>query len=749
MIFYDTETCGLCGPVVLIQWAKDDGEVQLHSVWHEPIHKTLSLIEMMMEEGVCGFNLVFDHYQLCKIYTMLSAWDNYDDYPIDIIDQLAMLEPKAMGGMCVKPKHVLDLMLHARKGPYQSTMDREDIRIKRVPAVLAYSLSDELNKRIPLNPIYFARTKNNVQWHVLEYEEEENTIDMAKNEFRDVILKFAPSSALKALAVDIGLVDQEDVMFFNDIDVDEYYRPVEYGYAPYALAGTFNERGDWLATYPGKWRGTWPEVIEKHIEHWTFNDRARKYAELDVVYTRKLYYHFGKPPVDDDDSVLSCMVGAVRWHGLKVDIDQIKVLKAETEKIAKSLFFVNSPAKVLQYIKEPMDEVEGAFIESTKKIVLEDISKWEKDGQPHPSAIRAKEVLKCRTASKEVELYDKLIQAGRFFPSFKIIGTLSTRMSGADGLNPQGIKREKYVRKCFPLNFDAESYELDGGDFDAFEVVLADAEYNDPELRKALMNGKKIHAIFGQYVFQPKTYDEIMANKELYTRSKNAVFAMLYGGEAETLKDRLGVDIEVANEAYRRFTTTYVEVGKARRKVFDMFCSMRQPNGIGTKVEWHEPADYIESLFGFKRYFTLENKICHALFDLAQDPPKAWKQMRMRVTRRDREQTVAGACQSALFASAFAIQAAAMRAACNHRIQASGAQITKKVERNIWEIQPYGVSNWLVLPINIHDEVLSVTHKSVSDKVKTIVDQTVESYRARVPLIKMEWKVGMQSWAEK
>lgn len=749
MIFYDTETCGLCGPVVLIQWARDDGPVNMHSVWHMPIINTLNLIEMFMEEGVCGFNLVFDHFQLCKIYTMFSAWKDYNDYPIDIIDELAMLEPKAMSGMCLKPRHCLDLMLHARKGPYQSTMDREDIRIKRVPTALAYSLAEELNKRIPLNPIYFARNKNNTQWHVLDTKVDDNTIDQEAPEFRDIILKFAPSSALKALAVDIGLVNKDDVMFFHDIDVDSHWLPVEYGFAPYALAGTYNERGDWLATYPGKWRGTWPEVIEHHITHWTYNERARKYAELDVIYTRKLYQHFDSPEVDDDDSVLACMVGAVRWHGLKLDVPQIKILREEVEKIAKSLSFVNSPDKVLIYIKEPMDEIEGAFINSTKKIILEDIAKWEKDGQTHPSALRAQEVLKCRNASKEVELYDKLIQAGRFFPSFKIIGTLSTRMSGSDGLNPQGIKRDKRVRACFPLNHDPENYVLCGGDYDSFEVVLADAEYNDPELRKALLNGKKIHAIFGQYVFIPKTYDEILNDKELYTRSKNAVFAMLYGGEAETLKDRLGVDIEVANEAYRRFTSTYVEVGKARVKVFNMFCSMRQPNGIGSKVEWHEPADYIESLFGFRRYFTLENKICHALFDLAQDPPKAWKTMQIRVVRRDREQTVSGACQSALFASAFAIQAAAMRAACNHRIQSSGAQITKKLQRNIWDVQPIGASNWMVLPINIHDEVLCVTHKSVTEKVKNIVNETNESYRARVPLIKMEWKEQMKSWAEK
>ena len=754
MIWYDTETCGLHGVVVLIQYQVDDEPIKLHSVWTTPIQETLSLIEMMMdhEGGLVGFNLAFDHFHLCKIYNMLSLWHNYDDYPIDIIEDLAMLEPKAMDGACLKPKHCLDLMLHARKGEYQSTMDRGDININRVPTMLAYSLAEKLNELIPLNPIYFMRSKNGVQWHVLDIEDD---VD-----FKTVTLKFAPSSALKALAVDIGLVNKNDVTVYQDVEVESRHRPVEYGYAPYALAGVWNDRGVWQQTYRGHWLNTWVDKVNVHITHWGYNQQAREYAKTDVVYTRKLYEHFmkqGDMHMDDDDSVLACMVGSVRWHGFKVDIEKMTELKAKVQAIAESLPFVNAPKKVLMYVTEPMDETEKAFIDSTKKTILEDIAKWEKNDpnsfEPvmirHPSALRAEEVLICRQAMKEVELYDKLLQAGRFCPSFKVIGTLSTRMSGADGLNPQGIKHDKYVRECFPLNFDPRHYTLCGGDFDSFEVVLADAEYNDPNLHKDLLIGKSIHALFGQYVFLDKSYDEIRADKAIYTKCKQAVFALLYGGEAETLKDRLGVDLEVANEAYRRFTSVYTEVGKARRKVFDMFCSMRQPNGLGTKVEWHEPADYIESLFGFRRYFTLENKICKALFDLAETPPKEWTRLKITVTRRDREQSVSGAVRSALFGAAFAIQAGAMRAACNHRIQSSGAQITKRVQRRIWDMQPAGIGDWIVAPLNIHDEILTPVRNDKVMGVKDIVNQTVESFRPRVPLIKMEWKVGLKSWAEK
>ena len=120
MIFYDTETCGLHGMCVLIQWAEDDGPIYLHSVWTEPIIDTLKLIERLVNHEVCGFNLAFDHFHLCKLYTILSAFPDCNERPEDHIDEIAKLEPEGRDGQCIKPKAACDVMLHARKGRYQS-----------------------------------------------------------------------------------------------------------------------------------------------------------------------------------------------------------------------------------------------------------------------------------------------------------------------------------------------------------------------------------------------------------------------------------------------------------------------------------------------------------------------------------------------------------------------------------------------------------------------------------------------------
>lgn len=175
---------------------------------------------------------------------------------------------------------------------------------------------------------------------------------------------------------------------------------------------------------------------------------------------------------------------------------------------------------------------------------------------------------------------------------------------------------------------------------------------------------------------------------------------------------------------------------------------MRQPGGIGTRVEWHEPADKIESLLGFARYFTLENRICKSLFQLSNKVPEGWKYVRVKVVRRDREQTASGACQSALYAAAFGLQGANMRAAANHVIQSTGAGITKRTQRRIWDIQPAGVATWHVAPINIHDEVMVVHKPELADTIAECVAETVESYREVVPLIAMDWAQDLKSWKD-
>jgi len=751
---------------VLIQWAEDDGPINLHNVWQEPVGATLDLIEMFMKNTVVGFNLAFDHFHLSKLYTVFAQVDR-ELIPEDNIDLIAMLEPQGRLGPCLKPVGAVDLMLHARKGPYQSLMERKDIRLRKVPSAIAQSLADELSKRIEIDGIYFARRKDKFapNWKVYD-RKKSGKFDP---DFKDVLLKFQPSGKLKTLAQ--HALGATETITFDEIGIDKSFLPSECGWAPFALAVA--KPNDWAVHHKGNKKTTyaWPAVIQYHIDYWAFNPIAKQYANDDVKYTRALFHYFD-PEINDDDSVLACLVGSVRWRGYAIDIPAVQKLK--TEAIKKSRLAPKDPAMVKKWLLPDLNEIEQLAMQnfegeiSTKKIILENIAAWEN----HPAAIKAQAVLDARKSKKEVELYDKLLQAGRFHASFVVIGTLSNRMSGSDGLNPQGINHKIEVRQCFPL---ADSgLQLDGGDFDAFEVVLADAVYDDKQLRDAItkiidcplceMQGckecgntgkitQKIHAMYALELFPGKTYKEIVQSKgkdpDLYDKGKKGVFQAIYGGDEKTLNKKLGIPEDIALEAITVWMRKFPGIKRARVRIFDSFCSMRQPGGIGTKVFWHDPKDYVESFLGFRRYFTLENKICKELFNLANKVPDEWKDVKVKVIRREREQTVAGATMSALIAASFGIQGANMRAAANHEIQSPGAKITKTVQVAVWKAQPAGIHEWVVVPMNIHDELMVPVKPEYSEQVRQNVLDSVETFRSKVPLIKIVWKTNLPNWAGK
>lgn len=401
--------------------------------------------------------------------------------------------------------------------------------------------------------------------------------------------------------------------------------------------------------------------------------------------------------------------------------------------------------------------------------MLEQIASWE-----GTAAERAKEVISARTATKEVELYDKLLFAGRFHASFKVLGTLSDRMAGADGLNPQGIKAVKEVRQAFTLA-DGK-FKLCGGDFDAFEVSIAEAVYGDETLREHLTNGVecpicygldpscdyckgaglvkvKIHTLFAKALYPHLSIPEIEASKgkekDYYTDGKKGIFLMFYGGDENTMEDRMGIPEDVALAAVERFRSTYRGIAAFQERIKSDFCSMTQPGGIGSRVVWKDPQPYAESIFGFRRYFTLENQITKALFELAENPPEAWLGVKIKVIRRDRVQTAGNAVRSALFAAAFNVQSKCLRAAANHFIQSPGADITKEFQRKLWELQPDGISTWQIKLLNIHDEVNAVVVPELVDRTKLIASEIVKEFKPKIPLIDLSWSTNMQNWGEK
>lgn len=734
MIFLDSESVGLTGPCVLIQWAEDNGKPKIHEVFRRPAKDTLRLIERFAAHpgGVCGWNLAFDWFHLQRTYCVLSL---LDPNALPTTEGWIDVERDALFGPCVKPQTALDLFLHARKGPMQSLMERDPVRIRRVPRALAERLAEHLQAHIELPGIYFSRRTAGYSWQIQEEDPD----------FPDVVLRFGASAGLKPLSRHLLGVEA------LDFPVEKQFHPKE-------------KTWHFLDSEP------WKRLLPYHVAFWATNKKARRYASDDITLLRDLWKHFGKPEAGDDDSVLACQVGCVRWRGLALDLELIEDLGQEAERLKDRA--PRAPKTVLHGLKQRLspieelavpaetgdvdhgpldrefDPVEAITIEDTTKRTLEAIVRV--FPEQHPARLFAQEVIDARTAEKVLDICQKLLTTKRAHFDFKVIGALSGRMSGSSGLNPQGIPGRhdtwKHIRNGFPMA-DGELDVLDGGDFDGFEVSIAAAAYDDDNLTAALQEGLKFHALFGAELYGA-TYEEIKADKDRYTRAKNAVFASFYGAQIPKVAATLNLSEEQTTKGYERFMSRFPGVRREQQRVYDLFCSMRQPGGLGTRVEWHEPADYVESLLGYRRYFTLENRICQALFELAENPPKEWLRLRLgQVKRRDRLQSATGACRSALFGSAFGIQARNMRAAGNHRIQSTGAEITKRLQRRIWDQQPSGVEPWVVSPLNIHDEVMAPRAPSLD--LRPVVDEVLDHYRTAVPLIAMSWGKGLKNWGEK
>lgn len=709
MIYLDTETVGLTGPCVLVQFAQDDGPVSTVHVVGSPVGQLRELIDRVCQVGVCGFNLSFDWFQLTRLYGLLTQ------IPNDAIvgpDHLAQLGRSKVG---LRPRTALDLMLYARSGPMQALMERDDVRVRRIPAILAEAVAQELTERLDLPKIFFARRKDGACWKVEQ--------DPDDPEFPDVYLPFGASGRLKPLAAHL-----------LGVETIEYPLPdhLSYDSEPYdvrPLAKTLGVKAE--------------KLIAEHARFWRDNPTARRYAEQDVELLRQLRAHWGNPAGGDDNSVLACAVGACRAVGYP--IDPMKAFHLHTQSLKAMAQGPRSPGLVKEQLLQLCDPVERLAIEDTTGETLAAITKWEN----HPAAALATRVIAARTAEKRADLLLKLLTVGYAPFDFKVVGALSNRMSGGSGINPQGIEKGE-TREVFPI--------VEGGDFSAFEVCIADAVYGDENLHADLLSGKKIHALFGAAMYN-ESYETVKASEkapvegkgwsgDLYNPAKHGVFAWIYGAQDQKLSETLRLNLDETAEGVARFFARYPKLQEGRQRDQTAFCSMTQPRGIGTRVVWKDPAEYVESLLGFRRYFTLENRMCKVLYDMAQELPARLKQFeksKIRVTRRDRTQTPGGAVRSALFGAAFQIQARNMRAAGNHRIQSTGASITKGVQRALWELQPIGAAELVVQPLNVHDEIVTPVAKvSLNDTVQ----QAVDGFRKVVPLLKIDWKTGLNTWGD-
>ena len=741
MIFLDTESIGFFGPTILIQYSQDQSEIILYNIFKNKTKDTLLLIEWLFCNEICGYNLVHDIFHLCRTYNVLKLLPENE---IPSITSILENEDRqeAHEKWCLKPKGALDLMIYGRQNILQSTMKQKSIVIKRVPKILAEELKRLLLAKIELSPILFAKAKSKDIWEIKEIHTETNKEvtpeERAKNllgkikldidqHFVNLRLTFHPSSALK------------DVMYYI------LNKKNTISFSTFALPKV--KENSW---YPSS--GKWFDVASDYLFHWDRNLIALEYAKNDVQYLKDLYEYFNKPTCNSD-SLLACMVGCLHWRGYKVDLDltQIKFNELHNYLIhLNKVVNVNAPKQVLTYLHEKCSCIEKICIQDTSEKTLTSliISNTNKE-----LTERCKRILEGRKKFSEINVLQKLLLAKKFYITFKIPGTKSDRMSGgsihkSSSLNPQGISKESFMRKILLVNEN-----LCGGDYDQFEVSIADAHYKDPELKKILKSERSIHAIWGSMVYK-KSYEEILKTKNekdgMYDLAKKSFFAKLYCAYFNKLAEILKTDEDNVRLAEKYFDETFMEIAKKRRQTLEDFTMIYQPTERG-EIFYKEPKNKITSFLGYSRYFDLEFNIVRELFKLSSEPTKELADIGLSFTvkRNNRTQTGLGATQSAILSCAFQLQAYVQRAAINHEIQSPGARITKDLQSEIYTIQPQGINEYYVCPLNSHDEIMCPCKKGVEDLIEEKVKNYINKTKVLVPFLSMTWKRNLKNWSEK
>lgn len=777
--YIDTETLGLYGPAAIIQvqfnydTLNHDSTPFIFDPWNNPSGLTRALIEEIVGCRVVAHNLTFDWQKLSQFYNALASFKDHER-PIDHVQRFAHAIYSNRSLYCLKPRFAVCTMLLAQKNLGGSALSTREIRVRRLPKAVAEIVALTLNKNTHLPDALFAKRTSPVRWST--------AVSDAGPAWSDVVLRFGPSNGLKELAKHVLGVD-DTTKIGEDVHPPEF--PFELGYAPYAHL--LNSYGEWEYHEPSgdgqfQIRKLWPLLIHEHVYFWTHNAAAAKYALQDIDLLRRLASHLGDP-VSDFDSELACQVASVRVAGMGFDEDALVRAALTSQAVVKGARLnVDSVVQVRKFVTEALDPMEALVVASScdkdhlktliTSMITDEREDCCRDGCPRcdgkgylepgemPVVERARHILEIRKHRKRVQLYGKLVIAQSVFPSFRVIGTKSGRMSGADGLNYHGIDKSKDIREIFTLT-EHPDWVVCGGDFSSQELAITAAVMNDEALGDVLRDDKKLHAIFAAEA-NGVPYEQIMEFSEdktrpeskWYAEGKVTTYSILFGASGFKLSMDLGCSPEEGDRMIAAFFNKFPGMAEARKKVKLSLDCLRSEEGGKLSVVIPE-RDYVETVFGYRRSFGTELQVMNTMLD-AMDalsstrlPAEFEAAFTGDVLRTEKKgvQTIPGAVKSALYGAIFSLQGKVFRAATNHLIQSTGRTCTLRVQKRIWdELQPVGIHPFNVKLMSIHDEVITTCHRDDALRVQQAVAASVAETCETIPLLSLDWATDVKSW---
>lgn len=286
---------------------------------------------------------------------------------------------------------------------------------------------------------------------------------------------------------------------------------------------------------------------------------------------------------------------------------------------------------------------------------------------------------------------------GRIHSTFNVEGAVTGRLSSKDpNLQNIPIKGESgsEIRKAF---IAPQGKILLGADYSQIELRIMAHLADDPGLKNAFENNWDIHALTASKIFQIPI-EKVSKDQRIVGKTMN--FATLYGQGPRALSRQLGVSFELAQQYILEY--------------FEQFPKVRE--WMQKTLQFGYENGYVETLWGRKRYI-----------------PELKVENRM-------------------------IKSAGERAAVNHPVQGSAADMIKKamadIEKGLSEkrkgeseknFTPHALPCTLIL--QVHDELLfECDPKRVKETAKMVKEKMENALKLSVPIL-VDLKIG-PNWGE-
>lgn len=740
ILFHDSETVGLQGSAKLHQYAVDGGPVRMVPMFRgwenneetrKELFKLLDLIDRP-DTVYCGFNTAFDLFHLYRVKHRLLGYE-YDSP-----------ERPVMPFRC----RTLDLQVHAmQKSPlapfaFNKGGARSVALVRRIPKVAMEFVSNLVCEHLkPIIPQSFGLK-----------------VGIHKQAKRDdlVTLSFQVDGrlSLKGLMKEYGLptIALDDVWPLPEKGTEKAWLP----YPDPQVHDPIEAQCDLILAQP---------------EHDFY-----RYSKLDILYLKVLYEKLGHPE-PDYNSELCHNMAYTRYYGFAVD----KAALADAERFyGDKVSFIEHQIQGinLRSSKDRLELLKPYFplLASTKKSVLKHLAANETGrgaelaeamveyGPSRQRLLQIQKVAECRT--------------GRAHPDLRVMGTPTNRMAGTSGLNWQGIgavdeyeidteidEMDELPEELVEAWNSADDYDKQKvglrhailtpcvGDWSSFEVMIANAVYNDPQLNEDLKNGVDLHSM-GTVNWHPMikklgvSYEEFKEgyeNNVRWDKARKGIKAVIFGSfyfcTAHAVSNALGILESEAQTILDGLYDRYRGMKRYRAAIEADFLTADPGRWSGDSVKRMKRS--MVDLTGFERHWNFEAAVAELMWELGNSK-KIRTGIGGKIVRNVTKgpQSIDMAVTSACLGSAIAIQAAVSRQAGNFKIQCTGATLNKKLQAELW-------TRLRVPTLQIHDELVSCDHPHFNfDSYSSIVDAFTEKTREIVPMVKFKYG-KTERWSDK